>query len=44
MACIREGKEPACTGPEGRKSAEILRAILCSADQGGWIDLPIEGA
>jgi len=43
VGCIREGKEPACTGPEGRKSVAILRAILRSADQGGWIDLPIEG-
>ena len=44
VGCIREGREPACTGPEGRKSVEILRAILRSADQGCWIDLPIEGA
>ncbi len=44
VGCIREGKEPACTGPEGRKSVEVLRAILRSADTGVWVDLPIEGA
>ena len=43
VLCIREGKEPACPGPEGRKSVEILRAILRSADRGEWVELPLAG-
>jgi len=43
VGCIRGEREPACPPEEGRKSVEILRAILRSADTGEWVDLPIEG-
>ncbi len=44
VGCIRGEREPACPPCEGRKSVEILRAILRSADTQQWVDLPIEGA
>ncbi len=44
VGSIRGEREPACPPAEGRKSVEILRAILRSADTGQWVDLPIEGA
>jgi len=43
VGCIRGERQPACPPEEGRKSAEILRAILRSADTREWVGLPIEG-
>lgn len=44
VGCIRGERQPACPPEEGRKSVEILRAILRSADTRQWVELPLEGA
>ncbi|MEA3246838.1 MAG: Gfo/Idh/MocA family oxidoreductase, partial [Gemmatimonadota bacterium] len=44
MACIRGERDPACPPEEGRKSVEVLRAVLRSNEQGTWLDLPLDGA
>ncbi len=43
VGCIRGEREPACPAAEGRKSVEILRAAYRSADQGEWVEMPMEG-
>lgn len=43
VGCIRGEREPACPAAEGRKSVEILRAVLRSTDEERWVELPLQG-
>jgi predicted dehydrogenase len=40
IACVREDKQPAVTGEDGRKVLEVVYAAYASAGQGKRIDLP----
>jgi len=43
IGVIREGKQPAVDGREGRKSVEIILAIYKSWRERRWVELPLSG-
>jgi len=42
LAAVREGRDPAVTGEEGRRSIELIEAIRLSTDSGAEIKLPLK--
>jgi len=39
---VREGRPPLVTGEEGRKSLELVNAVLLSSYLGRWVELPVD--
>jgi len=42
LAAVREGRDSAVTGEEGRRSIELIEAIRLSTDSGAEIKLPLK--
>ena len=41
IGAVKDGRQPAITGAEARKSVEIIRSIYRSAEIGGPVNLPL---
>ena len=41
LHAVREGRDPAVTGEEGRRSIELIEALRLSTDSSAEIKLPI---
>ena len=44
LAAIRESRDPAVTGEEGRRSIELIEAIRVSTDTGAEVKLPLKNS
>ena len=41
VGVLRHGRRPMVDGREGRRSVELIQAIYKSAQEGGWVNLPL---
>lgn len=41
IGVLRHGRKPMVDGREGRRSVELIQAVYQSAEEGGWVSLPL---